>query len=304
MKIFRSALVAFAIASGLATLPAGADVAVKVKITFSTPPATSLVVLGSFTPSATSTSGHTLGNGITATINPAASTVCTMATDGTYTVTFTSVGQCLITYVDAPTSLTRQGLAHQVLKIQAVTTGAPTFSGLANVGNTLTGSIGTWDSACTSFTYNWSADGVAVTSNLVPNSDGTIDPYTVPSTLLNKHLRLRVIGSCLINNVPTPISRVSRVSLVRWALRIVTSQPSISGNPVNGHVLTATVTNWTPGVQLSYQWYVAGNAIVGATSQTYTTTLADKGRHIRVQVGASKLGYRSVMRYSKLFLVK
>jgi hypothetical protein len=304
VKVFRVGLVVSALALGFGLLPASADVAVKVKISFTSPPASALVVLGSFTPTATSTSGHTLGNGITASVNDASLGICTMATDGSYTVTFTSVGQCLITYVDAPTALTRQGLAHQALKIQAVTTGGPTISGAANVGNTITGSIGTWDNACTSFTYDWVANGTAVQSNLTPNDDGTTAPYVVPLSLLKKQLRLRVVGSCTINGTSTPVVRVSGVSLVRTAFRIQTSQPSITGSLVHGNQLTATLTNWTPGVTLSYQWFIAGVPIPGAVHSTFTTTLADAGRHIRVLVSASKVGYHSTQRFSKTLLIK
>ena len=304
MKAFRTTLTALLIGFGIVSIPLSASAAVKVKISFTTPSPTSLVVLGSFTPSATSTSGHTLGTGITASINSGSASVCTMATDGSYAVTFVAVGQCLITYVDSPTSLTLQGVAHQALKIQAVTTGGPTISGYANVGNVITGSIGTWDAACTSFTYDWVANGVADLANQIPASDGTTDPYTVPLSLLNKHLRLRVLATCTINGLSTPIVRVSQVSLVRMAFKITTTQPAITGNTVHGNELTATLTNWTPGVTLNYQWFSAGVAIPGATHSTYTTSGTDAGRHLRVQVTASKTGYRTIMRLSKLVLIK
>jgi hypothetical protein len=304
MKVVRTTLIALLIGIGVVAAPLEASAAVKVKITISTPPASSLVVLGTFTPTATSTSGHTLGNGITASVNVRYANVCTMATDGSYTITFVAIGQCVITYVDAPTTLTLQGVAHQVLKIQAVTTGGPTFSGYANVGNVLTGSIGTWDPACGSFTYDWVANGIPDLANQTPLSDGTTTPYTVPITLLNKHLRLRVKGICLINGTSVPIVRVSQVSLVRTAFKITTSQPLITGNPVHGNLLTVSLLNWTPGVTLRYQWFIAGVAIPGAINHTYLTAPADVGRHLRVQVTATKTGYRTIMRLSKLLLIK
>ncbi len=304
MRVFRTGLTALAIGVGLVAFPVSADAAVKVKISFSTPPSSALVVLGSFTPTATSSSGHTLGSGITASINSGSAAVCTMATDGSYSVTFTAVGQCLITYVDSPTSLTRQGVAHQVLKIQAVMTGGPTISGAANVGNSISGSIGTWDTACTSFTYSWIASHVDVTGSLTPNSDGTIPSYTIPLSLLNKQLRLRVMGNCLINGASTSIVRVSSVSLVRMAFKIITFQPVITGNSTHGNLLTVTTSGWTSGLTLTYQWFINGTAISGAIHSTYETVSSDAGQHLRVLVGASKLGYRSISRFSKNLLIK
>jgi hypothetical protein len=304
MKPLRSAVIICAVLFGAFAVPTSANAAIKVKITFTSPTASSIYPSATFTPSATSTSGHTLGNGITATINDSSSPVCTMATDGSYTITFTDYGQCLVTYVDAPTSLTSQGVAHQVIKIAAVTTGGPSVTGFANIGSAVTGAIGTWDGSCTSFQYNWVADGVAVTSLATPNEDGSTDPYTIPSSLLHKHLRLRVTALCTVNSVSVPISRVSPVSLVRTGLRIVTSQPAVSGNTTHGNTLTAVTSGWTSGVTLTYQWYRAGTAISSATHNTYTTTLADVGQHLRVVVSASKLGYHSTQRISKNILIK
>jgi len=304
MKTFRSAALVCALVLGASTFPTSANAAIKVKITFTSPTASSIYPGATFTPSATSTSGHTLGNGITATVNDASSLVCTMATDGSFTITFTDYGQCLVTYVDAPTSLTSQGVAHQVLKVAAVTTGGPSFTGFANIGSVVTGAIGTWDGTCSSFQYNWGADGVAVTSLATPNGDGSTDPYTIPSSLLHKHLRLRVTALCTVNGVSVPILRVSPVLLVRTGLRIVTSQPVISGNTTHGNTLTAVTSGWSSGLTLTYQWYRSGTAISSGTHSTYTTTSADTGQHLRVVVSASKLGYHSTQRISKNILIK
>jgi hypothetical protein len=72
---------------------------------------------------------------------------------------------------------------------------------------------------------------------------------------------------------------------------------TISGNPVVGGTLTATVSNSTfpDGTELSYQWgYSGGNyggAIEGATSTTYSPTKDMIGMHIVVIVTASLDGF-------------
>ncbi|GAA1770055.1 cell wall-binding repeat-containing protein [Agromyces humatus] len=74
----------------------------------------------------------------------------------------------------------------------------PEISGEPYVGTELTVSHGTWEPA-TTFTYQWYADGVAI-------SGATASFYTVASTLIGKTLTVRVTGS--LSEYPT-ITRTS-----------------------------------------------------------------------------------------------
>jgi hypothetical protein len=66
-----------------------------------------------------------------------------------------------------------------------------------------------------------------------------------------------------------------------------------------GSTLTAATRSWKPkGVKLTYQWYRAGKAVKGATSQTYGVTAADLDSRLKVQVKGSKHGYHSVTKTS------
>ena len=49
---------------------------------------------------------------------------------------------------------------------------------------------------------------------------------------------------------------------------------------------------------LTYQWYRAGVAIVGATSKTYVLTVDDVGQSIKVKVTGSLPGYTAVTKSS------
>jgi hypothetical protein len=74
---------------------------------------------------------------------------------------------------------------------------------------------------------------------------------------------------------------------------ISTAAPAIVEAPVVGKALTATNGSWDNAATLSLQWLrcsPACAAIPGATSPTYTPTLADEGRSLRVDVTATAGG--------------
>jgi hypothetical protein len=71
-----------------------------------------------------------------------------------------------------------------------------------------------------------------------------------------------------------------------------TAAPTISGQPVEGQVLTASTGSWggDQPITFTYQWQRCDQSaqncanVVGATNQTYTLTQADVGRTMRVAV--------------------
>ncbi|WP_165355197.1 carboxypeptidase regulatory-like domain-containing protein [Nocardioides oleivorans] len=80
---------------------------------------------------------------------------------------------------------------------------------------------------------------------------------------------------------------------------LVRTDPTISGAPAVGSVLTADPGVWTPtDVTLSYQWVRGRDDIPGATSSTYTLTAADVGSYVTVDVVASHPGYRDYFFHS------
>lgn len=74
-----------------------------------------------------------------------------------------------------------------------------------------------------------------------------------------------------------------------------TSPPTISGHPVQGHLLVASPGLWsgTPPIRFAYQWQRCDQAgancasIAGATTQSYRLTAADVGHTVRVFVTAT-----------------
>lgn len=72
-----------------------------------------------------------------------------------------------------------------------------------------------------------------------------------------------------------------------------TSAPVITGDPVVGEELTATVEPWSPEATFTYQWQRDGEAIDGADESTYTPTDADAGSSVTVAVTGTAPSHRS-----------
>jgi surface antigen len=70
------------------------------------------------------------------------------------------------------------------------------------------------------------------------------------------------------------------------------AQPTITGRPRVGALLTATTGAWSPNdVTTTYQWRAGGQDIPGATSSTFRLTEAQLDQRVRVRVTASEPGY-------------
>jgi hypothetical protein len=63
-----------------------------------------------------------------------------------------------------------------------------------------------------------------------------------------------------------------------------TVAPSVSGTPGVGQTLTCAVGTWTQSPAFAYQWNRDGNAISGATTQTYTAMSSDGGHNLNCTV--------------------
>jgi 5-hydroxyisourate hydrolase-like protein (transthyretin family) len=77
------------------------------------------------------------------------------------------------------------------------------------------------------------------------------------------------------------------------------STPLIVGTPKLGTPLTAQTAAWGPGsVTLTYQWYLQGAAIFGATNVTYTPISGDAGKTLTVKATGAESGYLNSIRES------
>jgi len=173
----------------------------------------------------------------------------------------------------------------------------PTISGSAVLGQTLTATSGSWTNSPTTYEYQWrrcNADGTSGCSSI---SGATGSSYTVADADVGKTLKVRVNasngdGGGEATSAPTAVVTASSGP-------VSTSDPAISGSPVDGQTLTATSGGWSGSapITFSYQWVRCGTDggapdgsncafLSGASGSSYRLTSSDVGHRMRVRVTA------------------
>jgi hypothetical protein len=173
-------------------------------------------------------------------------------------------------------------------------TAAPTISGTAKEGSTLTASTGTWTNSPTSFAYQWqrcATDGTGC-GDINGATDKT---YTPTSGDVSHTLRVVVTatnadGKASTSSEPSPIvdSKNGPNNTVK---------PTVTGTAVVGEQLRVSNGSWSPTpTSFSRQWQrcnADGNGclnIAGATGATYGVRSADVGHRLRALVTARASG--------------
>ena len=166
-------------------------------------------------------------------------------------------------------------------------TGAPTISGTAQAGETLTANTsGIADEdglENVTFSYQWLADNADIsgatgfTYTLADNDEGKVIKVTVSFTDDAGNGEALTSGTTeAVAAAPTPNTPA-------------TGAPTISGTAQVGETLTADSSgvadaDGLSNVQYEYQWLADDTAVQGATDATYTLAVADEGKAIKVQV--------------------
>ena len=75
--------------------------------------------------------------------------------------------------------------------------------------------------------------------------------------------------------------------------------PSIKGKAVVGNTLTGSTKSWVDGAELGYQWLRDGEAIDGATEETYSLTADDVNTSIALAITGTVEGYEPLTMTSK-----
>lgn len=159
----------------------------------------------------------------------------------------------------------------------------PTVSGTAQRGLTLSGLPGTWSGANnqTAYQWQWSADGTTWAD--IAGARSSV--YLLSATEIGRFVRLQVI----VTN-PDGTGRAESAATVRviGSPAINTVAPAISGAVQRASVLTASRGTWAgQGNTYAYQWQRDGVNIFDATGTSYTPTVADVGKQLRVLVTAT-----------------
>ena len=167
-------------------------------------------------------------------------------------------------------------------------TGAPTISGTAQVGETLTADTsGIADAdglSSVQYEYLWLADDSDI-------SGATSLTYTLADTDEGKAIKVEVTFTDDEGHEETLTSTATdAVSAAPAANSPATGVPTISGTAQVGETLMANTTgvadaDGLSNVQYEYQWLASRDTeIQGATGSSYTVQAADEGKTIGVQV--------------------
>jgi len=189
--------------------------------------------------------------------------------------------------------------------VAPVNTAEPVISGSPVEGSTLAATTGTWTGTSLAYAYQWvrcAADGGLPDGSNCPTIGGaTSSTYTLTGADVGQRLRVQVTasntaGSAAVASNPTAI--VTQSPTVGPPSNTI--EPSISGTPVQGRFLFASIGTWTGEAPISYayQWVRCGSNgglpdgsncafIPDASSSSYVLVAADVGSRLRIRVTAS-----------------
>ncbi len=181
-----------------------------------------------------------------------------------------------------------------VLAAVPSTSGAPSISGSAVEGQTLSESHASWSGSPTSYSYQWqSCDGSGTNCSAIAGATG--QSYTLTSAEIRDTIRVQETATNAGGSSSPAVSTATATVLA--AVPSTSGAPSISGSAVEGQALSESHASWSGSpTSYSYQWQSCDgsgtncSAIAGATGQSYTLTSAEIGDTIRVQETATNGG--------------
>ncbi len=169
---------------------------------------------------------------------------------------------------------------------------APSVTGDATVGSTLTADPGSWSGPTTTPTFSWQRCDADGTCSRIARAESAT--YTITNDDRDQRIRVRVTaanagGKSVADSAATdPVTLPDPPSVV--------TAPGVSGDASVGATLTATPGSWTgPPPAITYIWQRCDDtgscsAVADATGATYALTEGDVGLRLRVQVTASNAG--------------
>ncbi|HEY3406734.1 MAG TPA: leucine-rich repeat domain-containing protein, partial [Propionicimonas sp.] len=158
---------------------------------------------------------------------------------------------------------------------------APTISGKAAIGETLTAHVSNWSPLQLDWTYQWYRNDVAI-----PGAVGS----TYKVTAADAGWRLKVALTGVLDGYASVSSQTIDIPGIAFTKA---TRPKITGTATVGKVLTAIVSGWSPTPDTwTYQWYRNSRVISGAVAATHTLVGSDAGTRITVKVTGIKPGYR------------
>jgi subtilisin family serine protease len=179
-----------------------------------------------------------------------------------------------------PTSVTSERTATVAT---ATMNGSPTMSGSVRVGATLQARSGTGWPSGTRFTYQWKANGTAI-------SGATGFAYKPTTSMRGKRLTVTITAN---RQGYKSVTKTVGGTTVGYGV-FEADKPYITGAPVPGATVYAKVPGWAPSrSRTTYQWKANGYAISGATGSSYRVPAKHQGKTLTVTVKGSRDGYTS-----------
>jgi RHS repeat-associated protein len=212
------------------------------------------------------------------------------ATGSTYNLAHGDVGKTIRVVVTATNSVgstpANSSVTAAIQAVAPANTAAPTISGSATEGQTLTASNGSWSGTPGSYGYRWqTCDSSGTTCNDITGA--TSQTYTLAHGDVGKRIRVVVTST---NSAGSASANATATAAVAGIPPNNTSAPTISGTAADGQTLTASPGSWDGSPTFTYQWRSCDSAganctdIQGATSQTYTAGASDIASTLRVVV--------------------
>ena len=186
---------------------------------------------------------------------------------------------------DNEETLTSEATAAVEPRPNSPATGAPSISGTAQVGETLTADTSGIDDADgldnVGYSYQWLANGADI-------AGATSSSYTLVDADKGKTIQVKVSFRDDKNN-PETLTSAATAAVEPRPNSPATGAPTISGTVRVGETLTAETSaiadaDGMSGAVFSYQWLANGADVAGATSDTYTPVADDVGKAIKVKV--------------------
>ena len=213
------------------------------------------------------------------------------ATNSTYTTADADKGKAIklrVSFTDDAgneETLTSAATAAVAARPNSPATGAPTISGTAQVGETLTADTSAIADADgldnASFAYQWAAGDTEIVG-------ATNSTYTLAEADSSKAIKVRVSFTDDAGDEETLTSTATAAVTAR-PNSAATGEPTISGTPQVGEQLTADTSgiadaDGVDNASFSYQWFAGDAEIAEATSSSYTLAETEEGKTVKVRV--------------------
>ena len=183
----------------------------------------------------------------------------------------------------------------QVIDIAPVYSGPPVITGIAQTGQTLSVSNGSWDNRPTSYRYQWkrseTSDGTY--ANI---SGATTNSYPVTVDDLGWFIKAVVTGVNTGGDAGASAWSAATAASIDL-LPVNTAIPVVTGTAQTGQILSVSNGSWdNRPITHRYQWTRSSTSdgtyteIVGASNQTYVVDAGDVGYFVKATVAAVNSG--------------